>query len=327
MASTTSVSQQAKVSLEPGSPNREPSAETGTETKQLGHWAQAWLRFRRDRFALFGGFVVLVLIVIALCAPWLAPHDPLTQHPDGLVGDFGVPVAPSVTHFLLGTDALGRDFLSRLIWGGQISITVAVVANVTSLSIAILLGGMAGFFGGWIDTMIMRMVDLFLGFPALLLQIALATVLPPSLFTVIVVITVFGWVYPSRIFRGMVVSLRERPFVEAAQSIGTGELRIFFRHMLPQMWPTVIVFATLRVPAAILTEAGLSFIGLGVRPPTPSWGNLIQEGFRFYRTAPWLILFPGLALMLVVLSFNLLGDGLRDALDPRQQHAETIRKA
>lgn len=303
------------------------NSQADIRTKQLGHWAQAWLRFRRDRFALGAGFIVLALILVAACAPLLVPHDPLTQHPDGLIGDFGVPVAPGASRFVLGTDALGRDFLSRLIWGGRISMTVAVVANVTSLSIAILLGGVAGFLGGWTDTLIMRIVDLFLGFPALLLQIALATVLPPSLLTVIIVITVFGWVYPSRIFRGMVVSLRRRPFVEAAQSIGTGELRIFFRHMLPQMWPTVIVFATLRVPAAILTEAGLSFIGLGVRPPTPSWGNLIQEGFRFYRTAPWLILFPGLALMLVVLSFNLLGDGLRDALDPRQQQAEEIRKA
>ena len=163
----------------------------------------------------------------------------------------------------------------------------------------------------------MRVVDLFLSFPALLLQIALATVLPPSLFTVIIVITIFGWVFPSRIFRGQILSIRENLFVMAAHSIGTGSFRILYKHILPQLWPTIIILITLRVPAAILTEAGLSFIGLGVRPPTPSWGNMILEGFHFYRTAPWLVLFPGLAIMLAVLSFNLLGDGLRDALDPR----------
>lgn len=326
MATTTSFEDEAGYASKPPSPNRRLPSRVGAETRPRTHWEHAWIRFRRDRFAIGAGLVVLALIIIAIGAPWLAPYDPLTQHPDGLTGDYAVPVSPFTSRFSLGTDALGRDFLSRLIWGGRISMTVAVVANVTSLSVAILLGGLAGYVGRWVDTTIMRLVDLFLGFPALLLQIALATVLPPSLMTVIIVITVFGWVYPSRIFRGMVISLRERPFIEAARAVGVGELRIFSRHMLPQLWPTVIVLATLRVPAAILTEAGLSFIGLGVRPPTPSWGNLIQEGVRFYRTAPWLILYPGLALMLVVLSFNLLGDGLRDALDPRQQQSEQIRK-
>jgi peptide/nickel transport system permease protein len=295
-------------------------------TKELTHWDHAYRRFRRDWLAIGGGLGVVALFVGALGAAWIAPFDPLTQFPDGLTGDFGVSVPPGVSRFPLGTDALGRDFLSRLIWGGRISLTVALVANVTSITIAILLGGIAGFIGGLTDTGIMRLVDLFLSFPALLLQIALATVLPPSLFTVIIVITIFGWVYPSRIFRGQVLALRSRPFVEAARSVGAGEMRVFFRHILPQLWPTIIVYSTLRIPAAILTEAGLSFIGLGVRPPTPSWGNLIQEGFRFYRTAPWLVLYPGLAIMLAVLSFNLLGDGLRDSLDPRQQHAVRIPK-
>jgi peptide/nickel transport system permease protein len=283
------------------------------------HWDFAWGRLRRDRFALFGGVVVIALFVIAGAAPYLPILNPLTQHADGLTGGFGVPIPPGQSRFVLGTDPLGRDFLSRLLWGGRISLTVALAANVSAISLAILVGAIAGYLGGWPDTLIMRFVDLFLSFPALLLQIALATVLPPSLLTVIIVITVFGWVFPARIFRGQVLSLRQRPYVEAARALGVSELRIFFTHVLPQLWPTVIVFATLRIPAAILTEAGLSFVGLGVRPPTPSWGNLIQEGFRFYRSAPWLILLPGLAIMLTVLSFNLLGDGLRDALDPREQ--------
>ena len=294
----------------------------GAVTEQRSHWDNAWRRLRRDHFAIGGGVMVLVLFAVAIGAPWVSPHDPLTQFSDGLTGDFGVPVSPAqVSKFPLGTDSLGRDFFTRLIWGGRISLTVALLANITSITIAIVLGGIAGYFGGFLDTTIMRLVDLFLSFPALLLQIALATVLPPSLITVIIVITIFGWVYPARIFRGQVLSLREYPFVEAARAVGARQLRIFVKHILPQLWPTIIVFATLRIPAAILTEAGLSFVGLGVRPPTPSWGNLILEGFRFYRSAPWLVLYPGLAIMLAVLSFNLLGDGLRDALDPRQQRS------
>jgi ABC-type dipeptide/oligopeptide/nickel transport system permease subunit len=264
--------------------------------------------------------MVILLFFVALAAPLLAPHDPLEQHPDGLMGDFGEPIPPfGEPKFPLGTDSLGRDVLSRLIWGARISLTVALFSTVTSLFIAVVLGIVAGFFHGIADTIIMRLVDIFLSFPALLLQIALATVLPPSLATVIIVITVFGWVYPTRIFRGQVLAVRENLFIVAAHSIGTSERRIMFRHILPQLWPTIIVIATLRIPAAILTEAGLSFIGLGVRPPTPSWGNMILEGFRFYRSAAWLVFLPGLAIMVAVLSFNLLGDGLRDALDPRQE--------
>jgi ABC-type dipeptide/oligopeptide/nickel transport system permease subunit len=301
-----------------------PAANTAaapTATQLRSHWQFAWSRLKRDRFALAGGIVVVVLFVITATVPYLPLHNPLTQFPDGLTGQFAVPIPPGESRFVLGTDPLGRDFLSRLVWGGRISLTVALLANVTSISLAILVGAIAGYLGGWLDTLIMRFVDLFLSFPALLLQIALATVLPPSLLTVILVITLFGWVFPARIFRGQVLSLREQNFVEAARAVGASELRIFFTHILPQLWPTVIVFSTLRVPAAILTEAGLSFVGLGVRPPAPSWGNLILEGFRYFRSAPWLIIFPGLAIMLAVMSFNLLGDGLRDALDPREQQA------
>jgi peptide/nickel transport system permease protein len=310
--------------LRPGADPVLPPAQAGPDVARVGqvkfrsHWDYAWNRFRRDRFALVGGVMAVILIVVAITAPLIAPFDPLTQFPDGLTGEFAVPRPPGSDQFIFGTDSLGRDFLSRMIWGGRISITVAVAANVVSITIAVILGGIAGYIGGWADTAIMRTVDLALGFPTLLLQIALATILPPSLWTVIVVITIFGWVYPTRIFRGQILSMRQRPFVEAARALGASKLRIFVKHLLPHLLPTIIVFSTLRIPTAILTEAGLSFLGLGVRPPTPSWGNLILEGTRFYRSAPWLVLYPGFLIMLTILSFNLLGDGLRDALDPRE---------
>ncbi len=308
--------------LDPALPSSQPEPDVAArgekEVEFRSHWGYAWSRFRRDRFALLGGVIALILVVSALAAPLVAPFDPIEQFAEGLTGDFAIPRAPGSDQFILGTDSLGRDFLSRLIWGGRISITVAVAANIVSITIAVILGGIAGYLGGWSDSVIMRTVDLALGFPALLLQIALATVLPPSLWTVIIVITVFGWVYPTRIFRGQILSLRERPFVEAARALGAGRIRIFAKHLLPHLLPTIIVFSTLRIPTAILTEAGLSFLGLGVRPPTPSWGNLILEGTRFYRTAPWLVLFPGFLIMFTILSFNLLGDGLRDAFDPRE---------
>ncbi len=313
--------------LRPGADPVLPPAGAGPDVARVSqvefrsHWDYAWSRFRRDRFALFGGIMAVILLAVAISAPLIAPFDPMTQFPDGLTGDFAVPRPPGSDQYLLGTDSLGRDFLSRMIWGGRISITVAVAANVVSITIAVILGGIAGYIGGWADTAIMRTVDLALGFPALLLQIALATILPPSLWTVIIVITVFGWVYPTRIFRGQILSMRQRPFIEAAQALGAGKLRIFVKHLLPHLLPTIIVFSTLRIPTAILTEAGLSFLGLGVRPPTPSWGNLILEGTRFYRSAPWLVLYPGFLIMLTILSFNLLGDGLRDALDPREGQA------
>lgn len=281
------------------------------------YWEDAWHRFLRDRFALTGGAIVLLLIVIALAAPWIAPYDPLEQFPTGLT-DRGMPVSRN-SEFLLGTDGLGRDLLSRLIWGGRISIAVGVFANLISISIALVVGGAAGYLAGWVDMVVMRAVDIALSLPSFLLMIALATVLSPSLGTVIFVISIFAWAYPSRVFRGQVLSVRHQPFVEAARCVGARESRTFFLHVVPQLLPILIVYFTIRVPAAILTEAGLSFLGLGVPPPTPSWGNIIQEGTTMYRTAPWIVLYPGLCIMITVLSFNLLGDGLRDALDPRER--------
>ena len=324
MATATTPSHAQAGNLPPNAPPPVRALGAAAQLEPRSHWQIAWSHFLRDRFAVSGGVFVLILFAIAAAAPAIAPFNPLTQFADGLTGEFGVPIPPGQSRFALGTDTLGRDFLSRLLWGGRISLVIAVFSNVAAIGVALLLGGLAGFMGGWVDTALMRLIDLVLSFPTLILQIALATVLPPSLLTVIIVISIFSWAYPARIFRGQILSLRERPFIEAARALGASEISILFKHIIPQLWPTVIVFATLRVPAAILTEAGLSFVGLGVRPPTPSWGSLILEGFRYYRSASWLILFPGLAIMLAVLTFNLLGDGLRDALDPRERQLEPM---
>ncbi len=293
------------------------SARRSKLISQRSYAQDAWRRFRRDRFAMVGAASVLLLSVVTLGAPIFAPYDPLKQFSEGLTA-LGAPIPPN-SQFLLGADNIGRDLLSRLIWGGRISLTVSIIANLTSLLIAVVIGGAAGYVRGAVDSVIMRIVDVALSFPTLILQIALATVLPPSIATVIIVISLFHWAYPARVFRGQVLSIRERPFIEAARSTGASELRIFTRHVLPQLFPTIVVYFTLRVPSAIITEASLSFLGLGVPPPTPSWGNMILSGYQLYRQAPWVVLFPGLCIMLAVLSFNLLGDGLRDALDPRER--------
>ena len=285
--------------------------------KQRGYWGDAWHRFLRDKFALGGGIIVLLLIAVSVGAPWISPYDPLEQLPEGLTSR-GMPISGN-SQFFLGTDVLGRDLLSRLIWGGRISVTVGVFANVISIGIALMLGGVAGYLGGWVDMLVMRAIDIALSLPSFLLMIALATVFPPSVGTVVLVISIFAWAYPSRVFRGKVISIRQAPFIEAARCVGATQWRILFVHVLPQLLPTLIIYFTIRVPSAILTEAGLSFLGLGIAPPTPSWGNLILEGSKMYRSAPWIVLYSGLCIMLTVLSFNLLGDGLRDALDPRER--------
>ena len=284
--------------------------------RQRSYWGDAWHHFSRDKVALAGGAVVLLLIVTVLGAPLISPYDPMKQFPEGITKG-GMPI-PGNSQFLLGTDGLGRDLLSRLIWGGRISLTVSALANIISIGVALVLGGTAGYFGGKVDMALMRAVDIALSLPSFLLMIGLSTVLKPGVGTVILVISVFAWAYPSRIFRGRVLSIAHEPYIEAARCVGATESRIFARHVLPQLLPIVVVYYTIRVPATILTEASLSFLGLGIPPPTPSWGRLILEGASMYRCAPWIVLYPGFCLMLTVLGFNLLGDGLRDSLDPRE---------
>ncbi|MBX5477011.1 MAG: ABC transporter permease [Clostridia bacterium] len=284
-------------------------------------WRAAWRRFARNRFALAGGVIALLLVLVAVFAPVLAPHDPAEQFSDGLTAQ-GLPVPstlPQSTKFILGTDQLGRDLLSRIIWGARVSMTVGVLANAIAVGVGLLVGSVAGYVGGRTGDVLMRITDIVMAFPTLLLAVALVAILKPSLWVIIFVIGAVYWTWIARVVYGEVRVLREAEFVQAARSLGASTPTILLRHILPHLIPTAIVWGSLGIATNVMLEASLSFLGIGVQPPTPSWGGMIQQGQNFYRTAPWLIVYPGLAIMLTVLSFNLLGDGLRDALDPRQK--------
>lgn len=283
----------------------------------------AWRRLRRDGGALIGAGLVLLLVLTALLAPLLAPHDPAEQFRDGLTLD-GQPKNSTIfgndaTQFLLGTDANGRDLLSRILYGARISLLVGVLANLLAVGIGLLIGALAGYLGGGIETILMRFTDIMMAFPTLLLAMALVAILKPSLWIIIVVIGLVYWTWIARVVYGQVLALREREFVMASQAIGAPRLFTLLRHILPQLFPTLIVWGTLGVATNVMLEASLSYLGIGVQPPTPSWGGMIQQGQSYYRSAPWMVIYPGLAIMVTVFAFNLLGDGLRDALDPTQQ--------
>lgn len=280
-------------------------------------WSDAWRRLKKDRAAIAGAVICFLLIVLAVFAPWIAPYDPNWQHPHGLTA-IGTPLPPCRA-FWLGTDHLGRDVLSRLIWGARVSLFVGIVGNGLAVIIALLVGATAAFLGGWVETVLMRLTDVMMAFPTLLLAIALGAVLRPGIDILIVIIALVYWVYLARIVHGRVLSLREMEFVLAAQVIGASRWRILTRHILPHLVSVAVVYATLGVASTVLMEAELSYLGLGIRLPTASWGGMISEGQTYYRSAPWLILSPGFMLMLTVLGFNLMGDGLRDALDPQQR--------
>jgi len=291
-----------------------------------------WLRFRHDYVALaaacFIVFVVLAAIAGAPLVAWVTGHPPDRQYVNGLTID-GVPLAP-FSHevgpdgihqnphgqfFLLGTDKLGRDIFVRLLYGARISLLVAFAATGAALLIGVVLGMLAGYFGGIGDAVISRAIETAMAFPALLFAVGLAAVIGAGLTNVIAVITLFSWYYPARVVRSAVVSLRNAPFVEAAHMTGASHFRVMFRHLLPQLTAPIIVYATGVIAANILFEAGLSYLGLGVPPPTPSWGQMLSDGVSngLYRVQPWLALIPGLSLAALMLSFQLLGDGLRDA--------------
>jgi len=264
-----------------------------------------------------GGALVLFVALLAAFGPLLAPHDPAAQDiVAGLSAD-GAPAGPSAEYWL-GTDALGRDLLSRLLVGARVSLMVAAAATGISLGIGVLVGLLSGWYRGWLDTIAMRAVDVILSFPFLLLCIALVGVREePGLSTVYLVLGLLGWTTMARVVRSKVLAEREKEYVEAARAIGMTDLRIMFREVLPNVIGPVMVLATLGIAATILAESVLSYLGLGVPPPTPSWGAMIAEGQSWYRLAPRLIFVPGLCILLTVLGFNLLGEGLRDVLDPR----------
>lgn len=275
---------------------------------------RAWRTLVRDRFALAGGVGVMLFVALALLAPVFAPYNPNYQHPQGL-SPVGAPRAPGA-EFVFGTDLLGRDLLSRVIWGTRVSLAVGVISTVIALAVAMMIALTAGFFTGATRTVLLWIINAVLSFPTLLLMLALVSVLPRGIWVVVFVLSVFAWAYPARVIYGEVLSVTQREFIDAARAIGANNLRILARHVLPQLVPLIVVYFTLRVPATILSEASLSFLGLGVQPPTASWGSIIYEGARAYRSAPWIFFFPGAVIACTVVSFNLLGDGLRDALDP-----------
>ncbi len=274
-------------------------------------------RFLRDPLTLIAFLTVALLLAAALAAPVVAPFDPNEQFFDGLTLE-GAPLPPG-ERFWLGTDLLGRDLLSRLIFGARTSLTIGIVANGAAVAIGTLLGVTAGFAGGWLGTVVMRFTDLMMAFPALLLAIALAAIFSPSLWIVALVIALVNWVQVARVTYTETLALKEREFVEAARALGAGPLRILATHVLPHLLSTVLVWATLGIATTVLLEATLSFLGVGVRPPTPSWGNIIFENQTYFATAPWLVFFPGAAILATALAFNLLGDALRDALDPTER--------
>ncbi len=289
--------------------------------QQQSQTAIAWRRFKRDKMALVGAFLVIILTLTAILAPLIAPHDPTTQYIEGL-SEMGLPLSstlPESTQFILGTDALGRDLLSRIIYGARVSIMVGVLANLVAVAIGTLIGASAAFFGGWIEIILMRFTDIMMAFPTLLLAIALVAILSPSLWIIILVIGLVYWTWIARVVYGQVLALKEQEYVLAAISLGARKGRILIKHIMPHLISTMIVWGTLGIATNVMLEASLSYLGIGVQPPTPSWGQMIQQGQPYYRYAPWMILFPGIAIMITVFAFNLVGDGLRDALDPIQR--------
>jgi glutathione transport system permease protein len=269
-----------------------------------------WRRFRRQRLALAACAVILALILAAVFAPWIAPFNPDTPDYESLLD------GPSMLHWL-GTDAYGRDIFSRIIWGGRVSLSVGVLSVALGGVAGIVIGLISGFFGGWLDGALMRLMDVLLAFPGIILAIGVVAVLGPGIDNVIYSIAVFSVPVFARLVRGSTLSLKQTLYVQAARSIGVGRAALMLRHILPGAMPGVIVYASLRLGTSILTAASLSFIGLGARPPSPEWGAMLADGRSYLGVADHLTLFPGLAIFITVLAFNLLGDGLRDALDQK----------
>jgi peptide/nickel transport system permease protein len=268
-------------------------------------------RLRRDRFFQLGLVLVTLVVSAAVLAPWIAPFDPLTGDLRNayLLGPGG--------RFILGTDSQGRDVLSRVLYGARISLSVGLISQSVSVTLGVLFGLIAGYYGRWVDALVMRLADVTLAFPTLLLLIAVAAAVKPSLPVVFLVIGVVGWAGMARLVRSQVLVLKRAEFVVAAQALGAVDRRVLLRHLLPNVRTQVIIAATLGIAGAIMAEAALSFVGLGAQPPTPSWGAMVADGRDLLRVAPWVSFAPGIAIGLAVLGFNLVGDALREAYDPK----------
>ncbi|MFD3943466.1 ABC transporter permease [Streptomyces sp. NPDC058579] len=311
-----------------------PPAPPGKTIEGRSPWQIAWTRLKRDKLALAGGAIVVFLVVVAVLAPvivGLLGHPPDEFHEDQIDPLFGTPIGPYggiTSDFLLGVEPVnGRDVFSRIVYGARISLLVAFLAAMFAVVLGTILGVVAGYFGGWVDAALSRVMDVMLAFPQLLFTIALVSVLPNDLLgfsgsgvrigALVIVIGFFGWPYVGRIVRGQTLSLRNREYVEAARSLGAGRLYILRRELLPNLVAPIMVYATLMIPTNILTEAALSFLGAGVKPPTASWGQMLSTAISTYESDPLFMVIPGLAIFITVLAFNLFGDGVRDALDPK----------
>lgn len=335
------------------------AAESGAELGELdvkarGYWELVWLRFKRDKVAIASGIFIILLILVAFIGAPVAkhfvghgPNDIFTSEtgavtpgllPAGPMTHIHYLAPPNYTHtnhdvLILGaSNRLGQDEFLRLLYGAQVSLEVAVFSTIGVMFIGVILGSIAGYFRGWVDTLISRVTEITMAFPALLFIVALAATvgprldaitfgfLPNGVITLVLIFSIFGWFYPARIMRAQVLSIREKEYIEAARMIGASDFRIIRSHVLPHLVAPIIVYSTLIVASYVLAEAGLSFLGLGIKPPTASWGNLLSTAPEYYTTVPLLMLWPGIAILLTTLAFNLLGDGLRDAFDPRAAH-------
>ncbi len=273
-------------------------------------YKDAWKRLKRNKLAMFGLSIVILLILIALFAPFLSTHDPIARvKEDSLLG-------PNKEYWF-GTDLLGRDIFSRIIYGSRVSLEVGIIAVGISVLIGLSLGAISGYFGNIPDTIIMRIADIFFAFPYILGAIAIMTVLGPGIINIFIAIGLLGWASFARIFRGSILSIKNKEYIEAARALGASNSRIIIKHIFPNAFAPIIVYATMNVGTAIIVEAALSFLGIGVQPPNPAWGKMLSEALDYIDVAPWMMVFPGLAILITVLGFVLLGDGLRDAFDPK----------
>ena len=285
--------------------------------EQIGLWTDAWRRFRRNRLAVGSLAFILLLITLAVTAPLLQRfgllQDPTAQD---VVNNY---LGPGASHHILGTDDLGRDVLAKVIFGSQVSLSIGILVQAIVLVIGGAIGLTAGYFGGWIDNLLMRFTDIMYAFPDLLFVLIIVAALGPTLLNIFVAIGLVSWVGLARLVRGQVLSIKEKEFVEAARAAGSPPIKIILKHLLPNSLGPVIVSLTFGIPAAIFTEAVLDFLGVGIRPPTPTWGVMVFEGYAAVDAYPYLVIIPCVALSLTMLAFNFIGDGLRDALDPRMR--------
>jgi peptide/nickel transport system permease protein len=301
----------------------------GGQVQGRTQWQLTWMRLRSDRVSMIALAVIAIMVLLAIFAPAIAS---LTHHPVNMAypvqgeNEDGNPVGPGTNGFLLGTDSTGRDLLVRILYGARISLFVGIVTTLIATVLGVAVGLMAGYFGGIIDTVLARFTDAVLAFPYIVLALALAAVFGPSLTIIVVMITFFSWAGIARIVRGQTLSIKEKEYIEAARSLGAGPFRIMFFDILPNLLAPVLVIATLYIPNAVVFEATLSYLGLGVQAPTPSWGNMLSDAQNFYQVAWWYLVFPALALLITTLAFNLLGDGIRDAMDPRTEKLIAARR-